>query len=170
MKILPAALLLGLLIMLAGTGAARADKHVSKADALAAIGVFSKDPSSKEGFAAGATLLAYTKSSDSVHVYLSKDALPWLKDKNADDSDTRDMLVTAYLAGNVRSQILKGNSYDDPYSGWQQVFLTYAQLKAINPTVKFSEVDDLKEKDKDGTLRAYADKIAAKHAAEQSKK
>jgi hypothetical protein len=168
MKILPVALLLGLLT-LAGTGAAWADKHVSKADALEAIAVFSKDPSSKEGFAAGATILAYAKSSDSVHVYLSKDALPWLKDQNADDADTRDMLVTAYLAGNLRSQITKGNSYDDPYAGWQQVFLTYAQLKAINPTVKFSEVDDLKEKDKNGSLRLYAQEIAAKHAAEQKK-
>jgi hypothetical protein len=166
---IPATLLLIVAVLFADTATAHAAKPVSKEDALSAIVTFQKDPSSKEGFAAAATLISFAQNSSAVRIYLSRDAIPWLKDRNAEDADTRDMLIGAYVAGNIRSQLTRGKPEDDPYAGWQQVLSTYAQLQAINPTVKLSEVDKLKDKEKNGSLRTYAEQVRAKHQAEEAK-
>ena len=148
-------------LVLAGGVLARADKPVSKAAALDAIKVFQNDPSSKEGFAAGATILSFAKASRAVHLSLSKATAPWVKGPDESDADTRGILLSAYIAGNVEAQLKGGRSQDDIYAGWEQVLATYAQLLQINSAAKISEVDDLKAKDADGSLRAYAEEIAA---------
>lgn len=152
------ALLIGVLL-LAGKGDALAAKTVSRDTALSAIDTFQKDPSSKEGIAAMKTFMAFAKSSDAVKIYLSKDLVPWLKGQDAEDADTRSLLLAAYVAGNIKSQLNKGISADDPYAGWIQVIQTYDQLHMINPTVKLPEIDKLKEKEKNGSLHAYADEM-----------
>jgi hypothetical protein len=161
MKRLLPLLLLAALLAGAERGHAE-DKAVSKESALKAIEVFEGDPSSPEGRTASATLMAFAQKSDAVKIYLSRDVVPWTKDRDAADADTRDMLLVAYVAGNIHSQLTTGKAEDDPYSGWQQVFNTYEQLQMINPTVKVKEVEDLKKREKDGTLRAYAAEMLAK--------
>lgn len=161
MKHLLAAFLLGTWC-LAGMGVAQADKVISKDAVLKAIGVFQKDPSSAEGVAAASTIIAFAKTSDAVHISLSKAIAPWLKSQDAPDADTRSMLLSAYVAGDVRSQLQSGKAGDDIYAGWQQVIATYDQLHQINPTVKFPEIDDLKAKEKTGTLRSYAAEVQKK--------
>lgn len=148
--------------MLGSILAGHAEKSVSKDEALKAIEVFEKDPSSTEGFTAASTIMAFAKTSDAVKLSLSKAVVPWLKGKDAPDADTRGMLLTAYIAGNVRSQLANGKAADDVYAGWQQVIATYDQLHQINSTVKVTEIDDLKAKEKAGTLRAYAAEVVKK--------
>jgi len=150
-------------LMAAGTGLAQADKTVSKDAALKAIEVFQKDASNAEGVAAASTIMAFVRTSDTVRVSLSKAVVPWLKGgSEAPDADTRGMLLTAYVAGNIHSQLISGKPGDDVYAGWQQVLATYAQLLEINPAAKVQEVDDLKKKNADGKLRAYADQVQRK--------
>jgi len=160
MKILSAFFLFSI-FMLAGAVFAQTAKPISKATVLSAISTFQKDPSSKEGFAAGATIMAFTKSSSTVRVALSKAVVPWLKGPDESDADTRDILLSAYVAGNVESQLKSGHAQDDIYAGWEQVLTTYAQLLHINSAAKISEVDDLKKRETDGTLRDYANEVAA---------
>jgi hypothetical protein len=161
MKFLPVALL-GLLLLLSGHGAYAADTAVTKADALKAIDTFQKDPSSKDGFAAAAVFMAFAQKSSVVHISLNRDVAPWLKDKDASDADTRTILLNAYVAGNLAAQLRSGHPGDDVYAGWEQVLNTYAQLLHINSAAKIEEVEDLKNKDADGTLRDYAAEMAAK--------
>lgn len=155
MKHLLAAFLLGLLILL-GLQTAQADKAVSRDAVRKAIELFQQDPSSVGGLSAASSIMAFAKSSDAVHISISKAVAPWLKSQDAPDADTRSILLAAYVAGNVRSQLDSGKAQDDVYAGWQQVIATYDQLRQINPTVKMPEIDDLKAKEKAGTLRAYA--------------
>lgn len=161
MKYLPAAFLLGALIFASMEGG-RADSGVSKDAVLKAIAVFQKDPSSTEGLTAASTIMSFAQKSDSVHLALSKAVVPWVKKQDAPDADTRSMLLTAYVAGDMHAQLQSGKAVDDIYAGWQQVLATYEQLRQINPTVKLPEIDDLKAKEKDGTLRAYAAEMQKK--------
>jgi hypothetical protein len=154
------ALFLAGLYLLAGTLFSPADETVTKAQALGAIAVFQKDPSGQAGFTAGATLLSFAKSSSAVHLSLSSSTVPWLKGQDESDADTRDILLSAYLAGNIRSQLKTGHARDDVYAGWEQVLVTYAQLLQINSAAKIAEVDELKKRETDGTLRGYAEEVA----------
>jgi len=139
-----------------------ADAGVTKAQALKAIDVFQKDPTSKEGFAAASTFMTFASKSPSVHISISKAVVPWKKDKDASDADTRKILLAAYVAGNLESQLKSGHAVDDVYAGWEQVLMTYTQLLHINSAAKVSEVDDLRVKDEHGELRAYASEMAKK--------
>ncbi len=159
MKYLSALFLFGTL-SLAGIVMAHADKPVTKAAVLNAIAVFQKDPSSKEGFAAGATILAFAKSSGTIHLSLSKAVAPWVKGPDESDADTREILLNAYLVGNVQSQLKSGHPQDDVYAGWEQVLNTYAQLLRINSAAKIAEVEVLKKKEADGELQSYANEVA----------
>lgn len=159
-------LLLGLLALglfgWTATGGAAPTGAVSKDTVLKAIEVFQKDPSSTEGLTAASTIMSFAQKSDSVHVALSKAVVPWLKKQDAPDADTRSMLLAAYVAGDVRAQLQSGKAEDDIYAGWQQVLATYDQLRQINPTVKLPEIDELKNKEKAGTLHSYAAEVQKK--------
>jgi len=153
-------LLLGVLL-LANVEAAPADGAVSREAALKAIDVFQKDPSSAEGFAAASTIMGFAEKSSTVRIALSKAVIPWIKGQDAPDADTRNMLMSAYVAGDLAAQLKSGKAEDDVYAGWKQVLATYAQLHAINPTVKLPEIDALKDKEAAGTLKAYATGVQA---------
>ena len=161
MKKLASVFVFGVLL---GAAAANADagKTVSRDEVLKAISVFQADPSSREGSDASETILAFARTSDAVHISLSHAVVPWVKKGDSPDADTRGMLLAAYVAGNVGSQLKSGKVHDDVYAGWQQVLATYAQLLAINPAAKISEVEGLKDKAADGKLQAYADEVGGK--------
>ena len=148
-----------LVLTLTGAVAAGPEKAVTKDEALKAITVFQTDPVSKEGFAATAVFMSYAMHSDKIHISLSHSVVPWLKDKDASDEDTRKLLLGAYVAGNLESQLKSGKAVDDVYSGWEQVLTTYAQLLRINSAAKIAEVDELKRKDANGVLRDYANEV-----------
>ena len=152
--------LIALTLLVFGNGLASADPTVSKVQVLSAIDAFQKDPASKDGFAAAATIMSFAKTSPLVHISLSKSVAPWLTDKDASDADTRTILLSAYVAGNVDAQLKSGKPVDDVYSGWEQVLTTYAQLLHINSAAKIQEVEELREKDEHGELRAYAAEVA----------
>jgi hypothetical protein len=153
---------LGLLLFVFHPQIASADTAVTKAQALKAIDEFQKDPSSKDGFAAAATFTAFAKTSSVVHISLSQDVAPWTRDKDASDADTRTILLNAYIAGNIAAQLKSGHPGDDVYSGWEQVLNTYAQLLHINSAAKIEEVEELKKKEADGALQAYAAEVSKK--------
>jgi hypothetical protein len=152
--------LLGLLLLLADNRIACADQSVSKVEVLKAINTFQMEPTSKDGFAAASTIMAFAAKSPAIHISISKAVAPWIKDKDASDFDTRNILLAAYVAGNVEAQLKSGRPVDDVYAGWEQVFTTYAQLLHINSAAKIEEVEELRAKDEHGELQAYAAEVA----------
>lgn len=154
------AVLLAAAVFASGGKTLAADQAVTKAQVLKAIDTFQKDPVSKEGFAASTTIVAFAQKSPLVRISLSKTVVPWMKDKGASDTDTRQILLAAYIAGNVSAQLKSGRPTDEIYAGWEQVLNTYAQLLRINSAAKVEEVEDLKKKDADGSLSGYAEEIS----------
>jgi hypothetical protein len=161
MKKLAAVFVFGALLG-ASVTKADADKTVSRDEVLKAISVFQADPSSQQGSDASETILAFARTSDAVHISLSHAVVPWVKKEDSPDADTRNMLLAAYVAGNVSSQLKSGKAHDDVYAGWQQMLATYDQLLAINPVAKISEVENLKDKEADGKLQTYANEVSGK--------
>jgi hypothetical protein len=146
-----------------GTGDVRAaDQPVSRDEVLQAITVFQTDPTSHQGSDAAETIIAFARTSDAVHISLSHEVVPWMKNGDPPDADTRTMLLAAYVAGNVSSQLKSGKVHDDIYAGWQQVLTTYAQILAINPAAKISEVEDLRSREAAGKLQSYAEELGKK--------
>ena len=141
---------------------ARADTPITKAQVLKAINTFQTDPVGKEGFAASAVIMTFARSSAAVHVSVTRDTTPWLTNKDASDADTRNILLTAYVAGNLAAQLKSGHASDDVYAGWEQLLNTYAQLLHINSAAKIEEVEELKKKEADGTLLNYATEVEGK--------
>ncbi len=133
----------------------------AKSDILKTIGIFQKDPITPAGFKAGEKVMAFAKSSPQVSISISRATVPWYKGKDESDADTRHILLTAYVAGNIAAQLKSGKPQDDVYAGWEQVLSTYAQLLRINSAAKVSEVDELLKKEVDGTLKAYAGQVAS---------
>ena len=156
------ALLAVLLLMGGATVAKAAGKSVSRDEVLKAIDVFKKEPVTPDGFAAASTIKSFAEHSDTVHVSISKAVIPWMKDSDASDADTRKILLAAYLAGTVEYQLKGGKPGDDVYEGWEQVLATYAQLLHINSAAKIPEVEDLRKKSADGKLRGYAAEVQEK--------
>ncbi len=114
-----------------GNRLATADQTVSKTEALKAIDTFQKDPSSKEGFAAAATFMAFAQKSPLVHISLSRTSLRGSR-KTQLMPIPREILLNAYVAGNLEAQLKSGKAVDSIYAGWEQVLTTYAQLLHIN--------------------------------------
>ena len=158
-------LLLGV-FLLTRAEAAPPDGPISREKALQAIETFQKTPASSEGMTAASTLMSFAEKSTAVRIALSKTVVPWVKSQEAPDADTRTMLMSAYVAGDLAAQLKSGRPEDDVYAGWKQVLATYAQLHAINPTVKIAEIDALKDKETAGTLKAYAAEVQARQKTE----
>ena len=162
MKYLAALLSLVLVVTVAhAEKAPPAPSSAPKSDILKTIGVFQKDPITPAGFKAGEKVMAFAKTSPQVSVSISHATVPWYKGKDETDADTRHILLTAYVAGNIAAQLKSGKRQDEIYAGWLQVLATYGQLLRINSAAKVSEVDNLLKKQTEGTLQSYAGEVAS---------
>jgi opacity protein-like surface antigen len=163
MKKLAAIFALGAMLAAHAAGADTDKAAVSRDQVLKAISDFQSDPSSRQGAAAGEMIINFARTSSAVHITLSHAVVPWMKKgDDVSDADTRNMLLQAYVAGNIGAQLKSGKAQDDVYEGWEQVLETYTELLAINPAAKISEVEDLKKKEAAGKLQSYAAEVGGK--------
>ncbi len=148
-----------LLFVLGGlpvTGAEPGDS-ISKETVLKAIAAFRRDPTSELGRGSSAIILRFANDSPDVLVTLSPKSMPWIEDKPPVAEGP--LLLAAFIAGNVRSQLARGTAKDDSLAGVEQVIETYRQLQRANPQLKIPSVErlvDLAERDK---LREYLDSV-----------
>jgi hypothetical protein len=134
---------------------------VSQADVLEAIDIFAKSPVSEQGKAAAAIIAKFAEESDDVTILISQNVVTWLENDNPPKfSET---LLTAYLAGNVKSQLERRTMANDSYAGIQQVLKTYAQLKEIDKTLYIPEVQKLVDLEAKKELEKYVDEALKKN-------
>lgn len=154
---LTAFLVLGLL------GSAWADA-ISKEDALKAVATFEQSPLSDEGEAAAAVITQFASESDAIKMTLTEEIISWLGDgENAPYRRQRAVLLGAYFAGNVKSQLNGGKAVDDPYSGLVQVVATYHQLRQADPGFKLPEIEKIEAMKEKSQLRAHVDRVSGDH-------
>ena len=105
----------------------------------AQIEQFLADPTSESSADAAKAIAVYVTESKVVDVDISTKVCVWVL-SNAEQG-TKELLLAAFMAGNVRSQLDTGTKQDDSYSGIVQALRVYRALKAQNPNLKEAGMD-----------------------------
>jgi hypothetical protein len=159
-----ASLLLALSFVLA---TARAES-VTRREVLAAIAVLENDVTSSEAVDAAATVARFGRESDDVLINVGAETLPWVQtDVSESEAKVRALLMAAYFAGDIKSQLAKHRPVDDPYSGWLDVIRAYRQMLKKQPDLAIPEVEELVKKEKAGTLKHEADELRRQQEEDQ---
>jgi hypothetical protein len=134
--------------------AAPAEPVITKETALKAIAIFRNDPLSEDGRGAAALIVMFVDKNHDVLVELSKKAFPVFGAPGVSQKETS-LLLAAFAAGNVDSQLLRGVKKDDPYAGDLQLIQTYRQLQTKNPKLKITAIEKMVEMERRGELKHY---------------
>jgi hypothetical protein len=139
---------------LAISTAVSAEPVITKEVALKAIAIFRDDPLSEDGRGAAALIVMFVDKNHDVLVELSKKAFPVFDAPGVSQKETS-LLLAAFAAGNVDSQLLRGVKKDDPYAGDLQLIQTYRQLQTKNPKLKITAIEKMAEMERRGGLKHY---------------
>jgi hypothetical protein len=134
--------------------AAPADPVITKEIALKAIVIFRDDPLSEDGRGAAALIITFVDKNHDVLVALNKKVFPVFGAPGVSQKETS-LLLAAFAAGNVDSQLLRGVKRDDAYAGDLQLIQTYRQLQKRNPKLKIVAVEKMAEMEQHGELKRY---------------
>lgn len=145
--------LLSLTLLLAShatTGIAQENTEVSVDDVTLAIAAFGADPASERGKALASVIVTFAEESDAVEVKLDEAIHGWLAEELK--GEFGQTLLTAIIAGSVRSQIETGVTGDDAYSGLLFLLRVYRQVQAKVPEYTVPEIDEQLAAHRRGTL------------------
>lgn len=148
-----------LLIVLLGVARVTAEP-VTRREVLAAIAVLEKDVTSSDALKAAETVTRFGKESETVLITIGTETMPWVQsDPPESEVPVRVMLMAAYFAGDIKSQLQKRQSVDDPYSGWLATITAYRQIRKKQPEMVIPEVEELIKKEQTGTLKQEAEDL-----------
>jgi hypothetical protein len=143
----------------------------TKHEALQAISVMERSVFGPEASDAAKLIVVYAQVSDDVMVDIGPEQLPWLAEDWGLDKDRQaaceSMLMAAFVAGNVKSQIKNDKAEDDTYSGWVFVINTYRRLRARDPFLSPS-IESLAKMQAEGKLLQHARDVHLKTEQEDS--
>jgi hypothetical protein len=148
-----------LLIVLLGVARAMAEP-VTRREVLAAIAVLEKDVTSADALEAAETVTRFGKESETVLITVGTETMPWVQaDTPEPEMPVRALLMAAYFAGDIKSQLAKRRPLDDPYSGWLATIAAYRQIRKKQPEMVIPEVEELIKKEQTGTLKQEAEEL-----------
>lgn len=108
-------------------------------------------------------ILLYSQQSSNAAVVLSKEELRWAGLDRGDPHSL--LLLAAYSAGNIQSQLNSGVKRNDRYSGVLTLFRVYRALREKNERFRVSAVDDLLALHERDKLVPHLQKLDAKTPA-----
>lgn len=134
----------------------------SKQEVLDAITVMEKNISGPEAPGAAKIIVVFAQLSDDVMVDIGEDELPWLSEKwslgKEQEQTCQSLLMAAFVAGNVKSQLKSEKAEDDTYSGWLFTIDTYRKLKA-RFDFKSPAIEELSKMQAEGKLLDHAKEV-----------
>lgn len=138
----------------------------SKADVTKAIAVLESNFLGQEAPTAAQTIMQFAQRSKDVAIQLSPKTTPWIfgeaKPVNQDEEIYRQMLLVAYLAGNMKAQFAANKPVDSPLAGWQFALKSYQTIKQDNNKISIPELETLKKQQAKGELPKLAAKALQK--------
>jgi|SRR5208283_1519272 len=141
---------------------------VTRREVLAAIAILDKDVTSTEAVSAAMIVTRFGKESDAVLINVGTETLPWVQtDVPEAEARVRALLMAAYFAGDIKSQLERRRPVDDPYSGWMAAIKAYRQILHKQPDMVIPEIEDLIGKEKAGQLKADAERLRKEQENEQ---
>jgi hypothetical protein len=134
----------------------------SKEEALRAISVLEQNVTGPQAAAAAKTIVVYAQLSDDVMVDVGPDQLPWISEDWGIDRDRaaalQSILVAAFVAGNVKTQIKNEKAEDDTYSGWLFAIEAYRRLRA-KEDFRSPSIEGLSKMQSEGKLLEHAKEV-----------
>jgi hypothetical protein len=127
---------------------------ISKEDVRNAIRIFRQAPASPRGRAAGKFVQRFAEKNDSVVVYITDKVVPFLSNVKIPHEDLA-LLLSAFVVGNVDTQLLRNEKKDQPYDGVVEMIETYRRMRTRDPAVRIAEVEKFIEMEKRGELKKY---------------
>ncbi len=145
-----------LIALMACAGAqARTRDSIDKETVRKAITIFCRTPANQQGSMVRPIILRYAQESPDVEIVVSPKFLPWLDASVKGHEEAGAVLLTAYVAGDVQSQLEKRKTKDDPVAGTEQVIATYRQLQKTEPRLRIMEIENLIDLQRQGKLAKH---------------
>ena len=142
-----------LLLAQPATGPSAGSAKITNDQVLQAIDRFLADP--KSG-ADEKLINQFAEESEDCLIALDEKILTWMGKSPTPEAK---LMATAFVAGNVRSQLQSHKVADDPYAGLQAVFGAYDKLKEKNKDLSIPEIEKYRDMDKKGELKAHVTSI-----------
>jgi hypothetical protein len=141
----------------------------SKQEVLDAIGVMEKGISGPGAITAAKTIVVYAQVSDDVMVNIGEEQLPWVSEKWEMDEarlkSCQSLLMAAFVAGNIKSQLKSQKAGDDTYAGWLFTIDAYRRLRA-HDDFRSPAIEALSKMQADGKLLQHAKELQASEEQE----
>jgi len=131
--------------------------NISEAKLLKAIATLISQPNSSAALTSGRVILEFAESSPDYRIRISLGYLPWAD--NRDLPDGSQILLAAFVAGNLQEQIRKGSSKPEPYAGTLAVIEVYQKVSRKRLSFKISQVENFIAMEKRGVLRAHIESL-----------
>ncbi|MBS0658617.1 MAG: hypothetical protein JSR82_10285 [Verrucomicrobia bacterium] len=130
-----------------------AEPLITEQMARRAIARFRADPTSQDGREAALEIMRFADKSPLVNVIISPKSVPWIGEKI--EMKHNSLLLAAFVAGNVRSQMDSGNRKDDPVAGVRQALETYRKIREQVPDFRVASLEKFAELEATGKLTEY---------------
>lgn len=125
--------------------------------------LFLDDPLNKSAPDWARLILLYSQQTSSAAVVFGREELSW---SGLDRDHPRSLLLlAAYSAGNIQSQLNSGVKRNDRYSGLLTLFRVYRALREQNEQFRISSVEDLLTRHEEGRLVLHLQNLEAKKPA-----
>ncbi len=122
------------------------------------IEIFLRNPMSESAREAGAQIIEFAGESPNYHIELEVGYMPWVKDSALPKGSQ--ILLAAFVAGNLREQMRKNSSQPEPYAGVLVALEVYEKMKRSDGAFRIAKVEKFLAMERQGTLRSH---IASVH-------
>lgn len=112
-----------------------------------------RNPMSESAKSAGAEIIEFAGESPNYHVELEVAYMPWVKDRALPKGSQ--ILLAAFVAGNLREQMRKQSSKPEPYAGVLAALEVYEKIKRSNEGFHIPKVEKFLAMEREGTLRQH---------------
>lgn len=125
----------------------------SEAKVKQSIETLLRNPTSEAGKSAGAVIIEFAGESPDYHIELEVGYMPWVKDRDLPKGSQ--ILLAAFIAGNLREQMRKNSSQPEPYAGVLAALQVYQKIKQSNGSFNIPKVEKFLAMERDGKLRQH---------------
>lgn len=129
----------------------------SEVNVRKAIQILINHPDSSAARSAGRVVLKFAGTTPHYKIQISLCYLPWADSQNLPDGSQ--MLLAAFVAGNLQEQIRKNTSKPEPYAGVLAIIEVYQKMSRTRPDFKIPKVDEFITMEKRGVLRTHVESL-----------
>lgn len=130
---------------------------ISESRVRKAIRVLISRPDSSAGRSAGRVVLQFAEATPDYTIRISRGYLPWAGGRNLPAGSQ--MLLAAFVAGNLQEQIRKNSSQPEPYAGALAVIEVYQKMARSRSNFKIPKVEKFIVMERRGVLRAHIESV-----------